>query len=73
MLANEIGLPIVPMTINGCYDAFSRTAKSVTRIKLTLTIHKPISEEERQGKPTKVFMQEVFDVINSGVDEKYRK
>ena len=73
MLANEIGLPIVPMTINGCFDAFSRTAKSVTRTKLTLTINKPISEEERQGKPTKVFMQEVFDVINSGVDEKYRK
>jgi 1-acyl-sn-glycerol-3-phosphate acyltransferase len=73
MLANEIGLPIVPMTINGCFDTFSRTAKSVTRTKLALTIHKPISEEERQGKPTKVFMQEVFDVINSGVDEKYRK
>lgn len=73
MLANEIGLPIVPMTINGCYDVFSRTAKSVSHGSLTLTIHKPITAEERQGKPTKVFMKDVFDIINDGVEEKYRR
>ena len=73
MLANEIGLPIVPMTINGCFDVFPRTAKSVSRSKITLTIHKPITAEERQGKPTKVFMKDVFDIINAGVEEKYRK
>lgn len=73
MLANEIGLPIVPMTINGCYDVFSRTAKSVSRSKISLTIHKPITAEERQGKPTKVFMKDVFDIVNAGVEEKYRK
>jgi 1-acyl-sn-glycerol-3-phosphate acyltransferase len=73
MLANEIGLPIVPMTINGCYDVFSRKAKSVSRSKISLTIHKPITAEERQGKPTKVFMKDVFDIVNAGVEEKYRK
>ena len=73
LLANEIGLPIVPMTINGCFDVFPRTAKSVSRSKITLTIHKPITAEERQGKPTKVFMKDVFDIINAGVEEKYRK
>lgn len=73
MLANEIGLPIVPMTINGCFDVFPRTAKSVSRSKITLTIHKPITAEERQGKPTKVFMKDVFDIVNAGVEEKYRK
>lgn len=71
-LANEIGLPIVPMTINGSFDVFSRKAKSVTRGKLTLTIHRPISAEERQGVPTKTFMAEVFDTINAGVEPKYR-
>jgi hypothetical protein len=39
---------------------------------VTLTIHKPITAEERQGKQTKVIMQEVFDIINGGLDEKYR-
>ena len=72
MLANEIGLPIVPMTINGSFDVFSRNDKSVNLGTVTLTIHKPITAEERQGKQTKVVMQEVFDIINGGLDEKYR-
>ena len=72
MLANEIGLPIVPLTINGSFDVFNRHHKSVHWGTVTLTIHKPITAEERQGKQTKVIMQEVFDVINGGLEEKYR-
>jgi hypothetical protein len=51
---------------------FSRNDKSVNLGTVTLTIHKPITAEERQGKQTKVVMQEVFDIINGGLDEKYR-
>lgn len=72
MLANEIGLPIVPITINGSFDVLSRNAKSISRGTLTLTIHKPITAEERQGKPSKAIMQNVYDIINSSLDEKYR-
>ena len=72
MLANEIGLPIVPLTINGSFDVFSRNAKSVSRGTVTLTIHKPITAEERKGKATKIIMQEVYDIINGGLVEKYR-
>ena len=72
MLANEIGLPIVPLTINGSFDVFSRNAKSVSYGTVTLTIHKPITAEERQGKATKVIMQDVYDIINGGLEEKYR-
>ncbi len=72
MLANEIGLPIVPLTINGSFDVFNRNAKSVSLGTVTLTIHKPITAEERQGKQTKVMMQEVYDIINGGLDEKYK-
>lgn len=67
MLANEIGLPIVPITITGGYEAFNRRAKSVTHTKLTLTIHQPITAEDRKGIPTKVFMQNVYDIINEGL------
>ena len=72
MLANEIGLPIVPMTINGSFDVFSRNDKSVNWGTVTLTIHKPITAEERQGKASKVIMQDVYDVINGGLEEKYK-
>lgn len=67
MLANEIGLPIVPLSISGSYDIFSRNAKTVSCGKLTLTIHNPISEEERTGKQTKILMQEVHDIIENGI------
>lgn len=73
MLANEIGLPIVPITINGSFDCFSRHAKSVSLGTLKLTIHKPITQEDRQGKSSKVIMQEVFDIINGSLDEKYKQ
>jgi len=64
MLANEIGLPIVPITINGSFHAFSRKARSVTRTPLSLTIHQPIMAEHYQSRPTKVFMQEIYEIIN---------
>lgn len=66
-LANEIGLPIVPLTINGSFKAFSRKAKSVTCNPLTLTIHTPVTVEDRKGRPTRVLMQDMWDVIHSAL------
>lgn len=68
MLANEIGLPIVPMTINGSFHVFNRMAKSVNRGTLKLYVHKPIAADYYQKKPTKVFMQEVWDTIHSQLE-----
>jgi 1-acyl-sn-glycerol-3-phosphate acyltransferase len=73
MLANEIGLPIVPMSINGSFDIYNRKDKFVHQGKLSLTIHKPITAEDRKGKPTKVFMKEVHEIINSGIKPSKRK
>ena len=64
MLSNEIGLPVVPMTINGSFKVFNRKARSVSRGTLSLQIHEPISPDYYKSKPTKVFMQEVWDIIN---------
>lgn len=71
-LANEIGLPIVPITINGSFRAFSRKAKSVTRTPLTLTIHRPITPDDRQGKPTRVIIQEVYDMIHADLEPAFQ-
>ena len=73
MLASEIGLPIVPITINGSFDIFSRNDYSVSQGQLRMTIHKPISPEEYRKLGTKELMQRVYDTINSGIEEKYRK
>ena len=37
-----------------------------------MVIHKPIEVAERKGKPTKVIMDEVFNIINGDIEEKYR-
>jgi len=68
-LANEIGLPIVPMTVNGSFHVLSRKAKWVSWHPLSLTIHDPITTEDRKGKPTRVLMKEVYDIINKDVKE----
>ncbi len=72
-LANEIGLPIVPLTVNGSFDVFNRRARSVTCGRLSLTIHRPITAADRQGRPTRILMQDVFRIINADVEEKYRR
>lgn len=64
-LAGEIGLPIVPLTINGSFRAFSRHARRVTRAPLTLTIHQPLPAAGREGKPTRLVMQQVRDIIHA--------
>ncbi len=68
MLANEIGLPIVPMTINGSFQIFNRMARSVSRGKLQLCVHKPIEAGYYRQRPTKAFMQEVWEIINSKLE-----
>lgn len=67
MLANEIGLPMVPITINGSYDVWPRNKKWMRPGKMTITIHKPITPEECKGKKTSVIMDEVWNVINSDI------
>ena len=63
MLASEIGLPIVPITITGSYECFSRHAWHVSYHPLTLTIHEPILSESYSRLNTKVLMQQVHDTI----------
>lgn len=65
MLANDIELPIVPLTINGSFNVFNRQAKSVTWHPVELTVHHPISVEDRQGMPTKEIMKRMYDIINA--------
>jgi len=64
MLANQLERPIVPITINGSYEAFNREATTVSHHALELIIHKPIPYEEVKGKNTKQVMKEVYDIIN---------
>ncbi len=73
-LADELQLPVVPMTINGSFDALPRDKgfSFVCRHRLTLTIHKPIYPQGKGIVDTKETMTESYNTIMSALDKKYQ-
>ena len=74
MLADELQLPVVPLTINGSFDVMPRTSKWywVHRHKLTLTIHAPIYPQSQGADNISRLMEESYKEIHDGLDEKYK-
>ena len=74
MLADELQLPVVPLTINGSFDVMPRTSKWywVHRRKLTLTIHKPIRPVTQGAENISRLMEESYEAIHSGLNKKYQ-
>jgi 1-acyl-sn-glycerol-3-phosphate acyltransferase len=73
-LADELQLPIVPMTINGSFDILPRTkgVSFVNRHRLTLTIHKPIYPQGKGIVDIKETMNDSYQAIMSGLERNYQ-
>lgn len=71
-LANDLGLDVVPLTINGSFNILSRTDKFIKRHKLTLTIHEPIAYKEPGAKAIKATLGEAYKSVESGLVEEYK-
>ena len=67
MLADELQLPVVPMTINGSFDVLPRTrdGKFIRRHPLRLTIHKPITPLSQGPENIERLKNESFEAIKS--------
>lgn len=74
MLADDIELPVVPLTINGSFDIMPRTRdmKWVIWHPLRLTIHKPIQPIGKGTDNIKYLEEESYNVVMSGLEEKYQ-
>ena len=72
MLADELQLPVVPLTINGSFDVFPRTAHRVTWHPMKLTIHKPIPPEGSGPESEKETMEKAYEAIMQSLDKKYQ-
>lgn len=72
MLADELQLPVVPITINGSFKVMPRQkdGKFIKWTPLRLTIHKPIKPHGQGHDNVVALMQESYEVINAGLDEK---
>ena len=74
MLADDIELPVVPLTINGSFDFMPRTRdmKWVVWHPLRLTIHKPIQPIGKGADNIKYLEEESYKVVMSVLEEKYQ-
>lgn len=71
-LADELQLPVVPLTINGSFDIFPRTGKLLHWHPLQLVIHKPIYPECQGMENIKRMMEVSYKEIEQGLPEHYK-
>lgn len=74
MLADELQLPVVPLTINGSFNVMPRTKDFhwVTWHPLKLTIHEPIRPLSQGPDNIKATMAKSYDVIMADLDRQYK-
>lgn len=75
ILADELQLPIVPLTINGCFEVMPRTRDwhFAHWHPLRLTIHQPIYPIGQGAENVQAIMRQSFDSVESSLDERYKK
>lgn len=71
-LADELQLPVVPLTIDGSFDILPRTGKILSWHPLKLTIHKPIYPECQGSENIKRMMEVSYREIEKDLPEHYK-
>lgn len=73
-LADELQLPVVPVTIDGSFDVLPRT-KGINFVKfhrMRLVIHDVIYPQGKGHENIKALARQSFDAINSALPEQYK-
>lgn len=71
-LADELQLPLLPVTINGSFDVLPRSRGYVNFVNwhpLTLTIHAPIPPQGQGVDSEHTIMQQAYDIIESRLEK----
>ena len=71
-VALDMGLPIVPITINGPYDVMRVKTLTLNPGKLELSIHKPIPTAILNKEDIPTLMKQTEEIIYSALWEKYK-
>ena len=74
MLADELQLPVCPLTINGSFDVMPRTKDWHFPVwhRLSLTIHKPIFPKGKGAEFEKQTLNEAYDSVMAGLSPEYQ-
>ena len=70
-LAVEFGMPIVPVSLNGCYEVMPKGRYCVRRYPMRLVVHDPILPDATEGNLQRL-SDETRNAILSGLDEQYK-
>ena len=73
-LADELQLPVVPLTMNGCVDVMPRTKDYhfINWHPLRLTIHQPIYPVGQGPQNLQAVMSQSYDSVMSAIEDKYQ-
>ena len=66
-LADDLQLPVVPVTINGSFDILPPKGKWIHRHRLTMTIHAPIPPKGKGPENVQATMAEAYAAVESGL------
>ncbi len=71
-LADDLQLPVVPITIEGSFEILPRTAKWISWHPMTLTIHPPIPPKGKGAENTHAMAEEAYQAVASALPERYK-
>ncbi len=73
-IADELQLPVVPLTINGSFEVMPRTKDFhfITHHRLRLTIHEPIVPTEHGHEDLKQLLEQCRETTASALDPQYK-
>ncbi|MFA6873464.1 MAG: lysophospholipid acyltransferase family protein [Bacteroidaceae bacterium] len=71
-LADDLQLPVVPVTIDGSFEILPRTGKWIHRYRMILTIHEPILPKSKGLENIRATMNEAYKAVESAMPEKYK-
>ena len=72
MLADELQLPVVPLTISGSFNILPRTGKYLCWHPMKLVIHDPIYPQGQGADNLKHLAEESYKAIEASLPEEYK-
>lgn len=72
IIAKEMNLPIVPVTVNGPFDLMKIHTYLINPTKLELIIHDPIPTEGITDEEIPQLMEKCRNIVHSGLWDKYK-
>lgn len=66
-IATDLGLPIVPVTLRGCFERMPRNTLNISPGPIEMHVHEPIDVQSYSHDSLQELMQKTWDVMDSAL------